>query len=49
MTLQEVGLKPTTPDLNVWIRAEIMPDGYEYCEMLLVYVDEIMIVSRLVD
>ena len=36
-------------DPKVWIRAVMRPDGYEYYEMLLVYVDDITIVSNLGD
>ena len=34
---------------NFWIRVAMRPDEYEYYEMLLVYVDYIMIVSHLGD
>ena len=36
-------------DPNVWIRAAMSIDGYGYYEMLLVYVDDIMIISTLGD
>ena len=36
-------------DPNICIREEMRPDGYDYYEMLLVYVDDIMIVSHLDD
>ena len=36
----------TIVDQNVCIKGEIRPDGYEYYEMLLVYVDDIMVVSH---
>ena len=49
VALWKIGLKPTMSDPNVWIRAEMRPGGYEYYEMLLVYVDDIMIFSHLVD
>ena len=47
--LREIGLNPTMLDPKVWIRAVMRPDGYEYYEMLLVYVDHITIVSNLGD
>ena len=47
--LQEIGLKPIMAGSNVWIRAEMSTDGYKYDEMLLDYVDDIMIVSHLGD
>ena len=34
-------------DSNVWIRAAMRSDGYEYYEMVLVYVHDIMIVNHL--
>ena len=36
-------------DPKVWIREAMRPDGYDYYEMILVYVDAIMIVSHLCD
>ena len=36
-------------DPNVWIRAAVRPYGYEYYEMLIVYVDDLMIVFHLGD
>ena len=36
-------------DPNVWIRAKMRPDGYEYYEMLHFNVDDIMVVSHLGD
>ena len=32
-----------------WSRAAMRPDGYEYYEILIVYVDNIMIISHLGD
>ena len=49
VALWKIGLKPTMSDPNVRIRSEMRPGEYEYYEMLLVYVDNIMIVSHLVD
>ena len=34
---------------NIWIMTEMRTDGYEYYEMLLVYFDDIMIMSHLGD
>ena len=45
MALREIELNPTMVDPNIWIRAAMRPDGYEYYEMLIVYVDDIMIFS----
>ena len=47
--LREIGLNPIMADPKVWIRAAISLDGYKYNEMLLVYVNYIMIISHLGD
>ena len=49
MALQKIGLKPMMAYPNIWIRMAIRPVGYEYYEMILVYVDDIMILSHLDD
>ena len=36
-------------DPKVWIRATMRPDGYDYYEMILVYVYDIIIFSHLCD
>ena len=46
---REIVLEPLTTDPNIYIRAEMSRDEYKYCEMLLVYVDYIMIVYHLCD
>ena len=45
--MREIELNPTMVDPNVCIRAEMRQDLYEYYEMLIFYVDDIMIVSHL--
>ena len=47
--MQKIGLNPMMSDPNICIREEMRPDGYNYYEMLLVYVDGIMIISHLGD
>ena len=47
--LQEIGLNPTMVYPKVWIRSPMRLDGYKYYEMILVYVNNIMIVYHLGD
>jgi hypothetical protein len=42
--LTEVGYESTKADPDVWIRPAVKPNGFEYYEMLLVYVDDIFVV-----
>ena len=46
MTLTDMGYQSTKADPDVWIRAQVKPDGFEYYEMVLVYVDDIMVLSH---
>jgi hypothetical protein len=46
MTLTEMGYMSTKADPDVWIRPQVKPDGFEYYEMVLVYVDDIMVLSH---
>ena len=41
--LQEIGLKPTMAEPNVLIRTEMRLDENKYYEILLVYVDDVII------
>ena len=45
-TLRELGYKPTRADPDVWLRPARKPDGFEYYEMVLVYVDDILHLSH---
>ena len=45
-TLYDLNYKPSKGDPDVWIRAATKPDGFEYYEMTLVYVDDILCVSH---
>ena len=45
-TLTDLGYTSTKADPDVWIRAQVKPDGFEYYEMVLVYVDDIMVLSH---
>ncbi len=42
-TLHSMDFKPTLADPDVWIRPASRPDGYEYYEYVLVYVDDLSI------
>jgi hypothetical protein len=44
--LIDLGYTSTNVDPDVWIRAQVKPDGFEYYEMVLVYVDDIMVLSH---
>ena len=44
-TLYDIGYKPTKADPDVWIRPAVRTDGFEYYEMVLVYVDDILCIS----
>lgn len=45
-TLYDLNYKPSKGDPDVWIRAATKPNGFEYYEMILVYVDDILCVSH---
>jgi hypothetical protein len=45
-TLFELNYTPMIGDPDKWIRPGIKPDGFEYYEMVLVYVDDILCVSH---
>jgi hypothetical protein len=44
--LRDLGYESTKADPDVWIRAARREDGFEYYEMLFVYVDDILSVSH---
>ena len=41
----DTGLKSRPDDLEVWLRPAIKPDGEEYYEYLLMYVDNILAIA----
>ena len=45
-TLTQLEFKPTRGDSDVYIRPQSKPDGMRYYEMLLVYVDDILVLSH---
>jgi hypothetical protein len=44
--VQAMGFKNTKADPDVYIRAQTKPNGFEYYEMLLVYVDDVLTLSH---
>jgi hypothetical protein len=44
--INDLGFEPTIADPDAYRRRAIHPNGYEYWELLLVYVDDILIVSH---
>ena len=45
--LEDLGFESTKADQDVWIRPAVRDDGFEYYEMVFVYVDDILAVSHL--
>ena len=44
-TFHDIGFKPTKTDPDVWIHLAVKPDGSEYYEYIMCYVDDILSVS----
>jgi hypothetical protein len=44
--LRDIGFVSTIADPNIWIQPAAHDDGYEYYEMLLVYVDDVLAISH---
>ena len=45
-TLVDMGYRPTKADPDVWIRPAVKANGFEYYEMVLCYVDDILSISH---
>ncbi|KAI2499334.1 Reverse transcriptase (RNA-dependent DNA polymerase) [Fragilaria crotonensis] len=45
-TLMDMGYRPTKADPDVWIRPATKSDGFEYYELVLCYVDDILSISE---
>ena len=43
--LHDIGYTPSKADPDVWIRLAVKPDGSEYYEMVLCYVDDVLAIS----
>ena len=44
--LRDIGFVSTIEDPDVWIRPAVRDDGYEYYEMVFVYVDDLLVISH---
>lgn len=44
--LDEIGFKSSTADPDVWLRPATKPDGEQYYEYMLVYVDDLLCISH---
>jgi len=42
----EIGYRPTLADPDVWLRPAVKPNGEEYYEMILAYVDDVLVMSH---
>ena len=45
-TLHDLGFVPTRADPDVWRRPAVKPDGFEYYELILCYVDDLLAMSH---
>ena len=45
-TLRDLGFLPTRADPDVWRRPAVKPDGFEYYELILCYVDDLLAMSH---
>ena len=43
--LDDIGFKSSVADPDVWLRPAVKPDGFEYYEYVLMYVDDILAIS----
>ena len=44
--LHDLGYRPSYADPDVWLKAAAKPGGFEYYEMVLCYVDDVMAISH---
>ena len=45
-SMKDLDYSPCQADADVWMRPMIKPDGFEYWEYVLIYVDDILVVSH---
>jgi hypothetical protein len=45
-TLMDTGYRPTKADPDVWLRPAVKSNGFENCELVLCYVDDILAISH---
>ena len=41
-TLYDIGYTPSKADPSMWLRLAVKPDGFEYYEMIICYVDDVL-------
>ena len=44
--LDEIGFKSSKGDFDIWMRPAIKPDGHQYYEYIMLYVDDVMAASH---
>ena len=45
-TLHDLGYTPSLADQDVWLRPEVKENGFEYYEVILCYVDDVLSISH---
>ena len=45
-TLYDLNYRPTKADPDVWLRPAVKPDGFEYYELVLCYVADVLCMSH---
>ena len=45
-TLHNLGYKTTKADPDIWLNPAVKPDGFEYYELVLCYVDDVLCMSH---
>jgi hypothetical protein len=45
--LHDMNYRPTLADPDVWLKAAVKPCGFKYYEMVLCYVDDVMVISHI--
>ncbi|KAL7557773.1 hypothetical protein ACA910_020290 [Epithemia clementina (nom. ined.)] len=45
-TIRDMGFRSCLADPDVWLRANTKPDGFQYYEYVLVYIDDILVISH---
>ena len=45
--LHDIGYTPSKSDPDVWLRSAVKPDGSEYYEMVICYVDDVLEISNM--
>ena len=45
-TLDEMSYRPRSADLDLWLRTSVNPDGFEYYEFIICYVNKVLCISH---